>query len=83
MHTLTQLQMQNELETRGINAIFAQKQEKEEEIQRLEQEIDHEKRATETMVRGMEPAMAERYQEVKTENERIQKVRSSETAVKF
>ena len=66
--------MQNDLEARNIDSIFANKQEKEAEIQRLEEEIDQERRATETMVSNMDPSTAETYQLLQEENLRIEKV---------
>ena len=66
--------MQNDLEARNIDSIFANKQEKEAEIRRLEEEIDQERRATETMVSNMDPSTAETYQLLQEENLRIEKV---------
>ena len=69
-----QLQRQNDREAKSIDSIFAEKQEREEQIRQLEREIDEEKRAAENVVSSMEPAIMERYQALKEENSRIEKV---------
>ena len=69
-----QLQRQNDREAKSIDSIFAEKQEREEQIRQLEREIDEEKRAAEHVVSSMEPAMTEKYQALKAENNRIEKV---------
>ena len=73
----TQLQRQNDREAKSIDSIFAEKQEREEEIRQLEREIDEEKRAAEHVVSSMEPGMLDKYQALKAENNRIEKVHSS------
>ena len=69
-----QLQRQNDREAKSIDSIFAEKQEREEQIRQLEREIDEEKRAAEHVVSSMEPASMEKYQALKEENNRIEKV---------
>ena len=69
-----QLQQQNDREAKSIDSIFAEKQEREEQIRQLEREIDEEKRAAEHVVSSMEPASMEKYQALKEENNRIEKV---------
>ena len=69
-----QLQRQNDREAKSIDNIFAEKQEREEQIRQLEREIDEEKRAAEHVVSSMEPALMQRYQQLKEENNRIEKV---------
>ena len=69
-----QLQRQNDREAKSIDSIFAEKQEKEEEIRQLERQIDEEKQAAEHVVSNMEPDVLERYQALKAENSRIEKV---------
>ena len=77
MHTNTQLQRQNDREAKSIDSIFAEKHEREGQARQLEQAIDEEKRAAETVIGSMEPALLERYQSLKEENSRLEKVIST------
>ena len=74
MFFFVQLQRQNDREAKSIDSIFAEKQEKEEDIRQLERQIDEEKQAAEHVVSSMEPDVLERYQALKAENSRIEKV---------
>ena len=74
MCTCIQLQRQNDREAKTIDNIFAEKHEREGQARQLEQEIDEEKRAAETVIDSMEPALLEQYQTLKEENSRLEKV---------
>ena len=70
--------MQNEHEERSIDAIFAEKQSRETEIRALEEAVESERRAKETVVSGMQPHELEQYRRLKAENIRVEKVRGGE-----
>ena len=74
-----QLQMQNEHEERSIDAIFAEKQSRESEIRVLEEAVESERRAKETVVSGMQPHELEQYRRLKAENIRVEKVSAEST----
>ena len=67
--------MQNEHEERSIDGIFAEKQSRESEIRSLEEAVESERRAKETVVSGMQPHELEQYRRLKAENIRVEKVR--------
>ena len=69
-----QLQRQNDREAKSIDNVFAEKHEREEQARQLETEIDEERRAAETVIGSMEPVVMERYQTLKEENGRLEKV---------
>lgn len=73
MADFTSLQMQNNLEAKNIDALFAERHEKEAEAQKLQAEIEKQKQAAENTISSMSPAALERYQELKAENMRIKK----------
>ncbi|XP_013407954.1 intraflagellar transport protein 74 homolog [Lingula anatina] len=66
-----ELQAQNEREAKNIDAIFTQKQEQENHIRQLEQELDQEKRMADNLVADMNPEMRQRYMQLKQENDQL------------
>lgn len=62
---------QNDIETRAIDAIFAEKQQKEIQLNQIETAIEQEKQLTETLVESMDSEVQEKYRQLKTENLKI------------
>ena len=69
-----QLQMQNDVEAKSIDTIFASNQEAQLEISRLEEAIDKEKRMAETLVANMDPQTATSYRQLQEEGRRLEQV---------
>ena len=74
IHPLPQLQMQNDVEARSIDAIFASNQAAQASIRGLEEAIEREKLATETLVEGMDTQTAANYRQLQEEETRIEQV---------
>ncbi|XP_064385371.1 intraflagellar transport protein 74 homolog [Halichondria panicea] len=68
----TALQMQNDVEARSIDAIFASNQEAQTSIRGLEEAIERERSATDTVVEGMDPHTAANYTQLQEEEKRIE-----------
>jgi intraflagellar transport protein 74 len=64
----TTLCHQNEVESRAIDAIFAEKHENEIRISQLESAIEHEKQLTETLIESMDGEVRDKYHQLKAEN---------------
>lgn len=62
---------QNDIETRAIDTIFAEKQQKEIQLNQIETAIEQEKQLTETLVESMDSEVQEKYRQLKTENLKI------------
>eukprot|EP00731_Ephydatia_muelleri_P014675 Em0008g395a len=73
MADFTALQMQNNLEAKNIDVLFAERHDKEAQAQTLQAEIEKQKQAAENTISSMSPAALERYQELKVENAKIKK----------
>ncbi|KAL5491671.1 hypothetical protein EMCRGX_G017003 [Ephydatia muelleri] len=73
MADFTALQMQNNLEAKNIDVLFAERHDKEAQAQTLQAEIEKQKQAAENTISSMSPAALERYQELKAENVKIKK----------
>lgn len=67
------LKVQNDMESRNIDAIFAERQQLEARAEQIEAEIAQSKRATEIVISTMDPAALEEYRKLKAENEAIDK----------
>ena len=70
---VAQLKVQNESESKEVEAIFAEKQSREAQINVLEKEIDQERHMADNLVSAMQPNLRERYLELKTANMQYQK----------
>lgn len=68
---LEELKNLNDRESRNIEALFTQKQEREMQIRQLEIEIDQEKKMADTLVTNMDPDMRMRYMKAKDLNEHL------------
>ncbi len=68
--------MQNDVEARSIDAIFASNQEAQTSIRGLEEAIERERSATDTVVEGMDPHTAANYTQLQEEEKRIEQVRT-------
>ena len=73
MADFTAIQMQNNLEAKNIDALFAERHDKEAQAQKLQAEIEKQKQAAENTIRTMSPATLEKYQELKAENVTVKK----------
>ena len=66
--------MQNDVEAKSIDTIFASNQEAQSEIRRLEEAIDKERRWAETRVANMDPQTAASYRQLQEEGQRLDQV---------
>ena len=62
------------MEARSIDAIFAKKQEKEIELDKLKVELDTKRSVIDSMVSNMEGDLLEHYRALSEEKEKIKKV---------
>lgn len=66
------LKQQNEKESKAIDTLFAQKQDKDMQLKQLELELDQERRMTESLVADMPPNAREKYAMLKNRNIKLQ-----------
>ncbi len=63
-----ELRLQNDAEAKEVEALFAEKQEREVMIAQLEREIDQERNMADNLVSAMQPELRERYLQLKNQN---------------
>ncbi|XP_071478902.1 intraflagellar transport protein 74 homolog [Diadema antillarum] len=68
-----QLKVENDLESKNIDAIFTTRQETESQIAQVSVEIQQCRRMADTLVEDMNPQMRKKYQQLKEENEMLSK----------
>jgi predicted nucleic acid-binding Zn-ribbon protein len=68
------LKAQNDREESSLDTLFTQKQDKENQLQRLEAEIERERSTADNLVNEMGPEQQQHYSELKDINEKLQQV---------
>ncbi|XP_006812262.1 intraflagellar transport protein 74 homolog [Saccoglossus kowalevskii] len=71
LEDFNELKVQNDMEAKSIDAIFTERQEKEQQIQLVEVEIDQCKRMADSLVDDMSPTMKNKYMQLKVTNETL------------
>lgn len=66
------LKAQNDREESSLDTLFTQKQDKENQLQRLEAEIERERSTADNLVNEMGPEQQQHYSELKDINEKLQ-----------
>ena len=63
-----ELRSSNETDSREVEALFAEKQEKEKWVQQLELEIEQERNMADNLVAAMQPELRDQYLQLKNQN---------------
>ena len=63
-----ELRSSNEADAREVEALFAEKQEKEKWVQQLELEIEQERNMADNLVSAMQPQLRDQYLQLKNQN---------------
>ncbi|XP_040613092.1 intraflagellar transport protein 74 homolog isoform X2 [Mesocricetus auratus] len=71
MNDYNMLKAQNDRETQSMDVIFTERQAKEKQIRSVEEEVEQEKQAADSIIKNMSPEKQVKYIEMKTTNEKL------------